>query len=102
MPKGGFGNCVPCPLQKYPRKLGRSVFVNSGLQPVHDQWGFLEAIKPLAPEQIDAALNKLVEEWHPLDIAYAEVPDENADTPVRKQDHFAARRRAFKGPGAPA
>ena len=28
MPKGGFGNLIALPLQKQPRKLGRSVFVN--------------------------------------------------------------------------
>lgn len=81
MPKGSFGNLIALPLQKYPRELGRSVFVDSDLQPIHDQWGFLESIKPLAPEQIEAALNKLVGDRHPLDIAYAEVTDENADTP---------------------
>lgn len=81
MPKGGFGNLIALPLQKYPRELGRSVFVDADLQPIHDQWEFLEAIRPLAPEQIEAALSKLVGERHPLDIAYAEVPDDNADTP---------------------
>jgi superfamily II DNA or RNA helicase len=81
MPKGGFGNLIALPLQKYPRELGRSVFVDSDLQPIHDQWEFLEGIKPLGPEQIEATLNKLVGDRHPLDIAYAEVPDDNADTP---------------------
>jgi hypothetical protein len=32
MPKGGFGNLITLPLQKEPRDLGRSVFVNANLQ----------------------------------------------------------------------
>jgi superfamily II DNA or RNA helicase len=81
MPKGGFGNLIALPLQKYPRELGRSVFVDGNLQPLPDQWTFLKNIEPLPIERIEAALTKLVGNRHPLDIAYAEVPDENADTP---------------------
>lgn len=81
MPKGGFGNLIALPLQKYPRELGRSVFVDANLQPLPDQWAFLESIRPLPQEQIEVVLTKLVGDRHPLDIAYAEVPDENAETP---------------------
>jgi superfamily II DNA or RNA helicase len=81
MPKGGFGNLIALPLQKYPRDLGRSVFVDADLQPLSDQWAFLENIKPLPYAILETALTKLVGDRHPLDIAYAEVSDENADTP---------------------
>lgn len=81
LPKGGFGNLIALPLQKNPRELGRSVFVDANLQPLPDQWAFLENINPLLQERLEAALTKLVGDRHPLDIAYAEVPDENADTP---------------------
>jgi superfamily II DNA or RNA helicase len=81
MPKGGFGNLIALPLQKHPRELGRSVFVDKNLQPMPDQWEFLQRIEPLPLERIEAALTKLVGDRHPLDIAYADVPDENAETP---------------------
>lgn len=81
MPKGGFGNLIALPLQKHPRELGRSIFVDANLQPYPDQWTFLESIVPLAPERLETALAQLVGDRHPLDIAYADVPDENADTP---------------------
>ena len=81
LPKGGFGNLIALPLQKSPRELGRSVFVDANLQPLPDQWAFLESIEPLPQERLKIALTKLVGDRHPLDIAYAEVPDENADTP---------------------
>jgi superfamily II DNA or RNA helicase len=81
MPKGGFGNLIALPLQKQPRELGRSVFVDANLQPLADQWAFLQSIQPLASGIIESVLAKLVGERHPLDIAYAEVEDENSDTP---------------------
>jgi superfamily II DNA or RNA helicase len=80
-PKGGFGNLIALPLQKHPRELGRSVFVDVNLQPLSDQWAFLGNIEPLHQDQIEATLTKLVGDRHPLDIAYADVPDENAETP---------------------
>ncbi len=47
LPKGGFGNLIALPLQKQPRELGRSVFVDANLQPYADQWGYM----PLAVSQ---------------------------------------------------
>ena len=81
MPKGGFGNLIALPLQKEPRDLGRSVFVDANLQQLPDQWAFLENIRPLPQSLIETVLTKLVGDRHPLDIAYAEVPEENADAP---------------------
>ncbi|MFZ6735017.1 TOTE conflict system archaeo-eukaryotic primase domain-containing protein [Undibacterium sp. Ji42W] len=81
MPKGGFGNLIALPLQKLPRELGRSVFVDENLQPLADQWAYLGSIQPMLAALLEPTLTKLVGDRHPLDIAYAEVPDENADTP---------------------
>jgi len=81
MPRGGFGNLIALPLQKEPRDLGRSVFVDANLQQLPDQWAFLESIRPLPHSLIETVLTKLVGDRHPLDIAYAEVPQENVDAP---------------------
>lgn len=48
MPKGGFGNLIALPLQKAPREMGFSVFVDADLRPYPDQWGFLASIQPMA------------------------------------------------------
>lgn len=81
LPKGGFGNLIALPLQKNPRELGYSVFVDPDFKPWPDQWAFLDAIHPLEQGCLEAALMQLVGKRHPLDIAYADVTDENADTP---------------------
>ena len=49
MPRGGFGNLIALPLQKGPRKLGNSVFVDQEIQPLQDQWQWLSAIQRVPP-----------------------------------------------------
>lgn len=53
MPKGGFGNLIALPLQKFPRKNGNSVFVNEHFIPYSDQWAFLFNIKKLSSKEVD-------------------------------------------------
>jgi len=38
LPRGGFGNLIALPLQKEPREVGNSVFLDNGLLPHADQW----------------------------------------------------------------
>ncbi len=71
LPKGGFGNLIALPLQKHPRELGRSVFVNEHLQPYPDQWAFLASIRPLSRRDLEVAILRTCGGSHPLDVAYA-------------------------------
>jgi hypothetical protein len=45
MPKGGFGNLIAPPLQKAPRELGRTLFLDEQMRPYDDQWGYLGSVK---------------------------------------------------------
>jgi superfamily II DNA or RNA helicase/very-short-patch-repair endonuclease len=45
LPHGGFGNLIALPLQKQPRDLGNSVFLDSKMVPYVDQWAFLSSVK---------------------------------------------------------
>lgn len=59
MPKGGFGNLIALPLQKAPRALGNTEFLNLGdseLHPWTDQWASLSQVRRLTPDQVDALL----------------------------------------------
>ncbi|MFZ5831365.1 MAG: TOTE conflict system archaeo-eukaryotic primase domain-containing protein [Planctomycetota bacterium] len=47
LPQGGFGNLIALPLQKRPRDLGNSVFVDEGGLPYADQWAFLSAVRKI-------------------------------------------------------
>lgn len=52
MPKGGFGNLIALPLQKWPRESGCSVFVDAEMRPYPDQWRFLGSIYHYVAEPV--------------------------------------------------
>ena len=45
LPHGGFGNLIALPLQRQPRDLGNSVFLDDQLIPYSDQWAFLSSVE---------------------------------------------------------
>jgi hypothetical protein len=53
MPQGGFGSLIALPLQKAPRDLGNSVFLDADLNPWPDQWAVLASLHRLGREQIE-------------------------------------------------
>lgn len=54
LPRGGFGNLIALPLQKIPRSLGNSLFVDDRLNPWPDQWAFLSGIQRISRERIES------------------------------------------------
>jgi superfamily II DNA or RNA helicase len=75
LPKGGFGNLIALPLQKYPRENGCSVFVDADLRPYQDQWGFLSGIQPLAAHDIEPTIFRATGHVHPLDVTFVDEED---------------------------
>lgn len=83
MPKGGFGNLIALPLQKWPRERGCSVFVDADLRPYPDQWGFLASIQPMAAHDIEPTILRATGGVHPLDVTF--IDDEDLATPWKRQ-----------------
>lgn len=54
MPRGGFGNLIALPLQLEARQQGNTVFLDDGLEPVPDQWAYLNAVVRMSRTQVDA------------------------------------------------
>jgi len=79
MPKGGFGNLIALPLQKKPRENGGSVFVDAGLRPYPDQWGFLASVQLMAPQDIEPTILRATGRAHPLDVTF--IDDEDLAAP---------------------
>ena len=82
LPKGGFGNLIALPLQKYPRENGCSVFVDTDLRPYPDQWGFLSSIQPMAPHDIEPTILRATGHAHPLDVTF--IDDEDLKEPWKR------------------
>lgn len=76
MPKGGFGNLIALPLQKYPREGGHSVFVDESLRPYPDQWGFLASLRRMPVEDIEPTILQATGGSHPLDVKFIEDDDQ--------------------------
>ncbi len=89
LPKGGFGNLIALPLQKQPRKLGRSVFVDEYLQPYPNQWTFLASIRPLSRRDLESAVLRASGGRHPLDVAF--VTEEEHSKPWQRPAPAPAR-----------
>ena len=52
MPAGGFGNLIALPLQKVPRSLGNSAFIDDDQRPYDDQWAFLSKVRRLSRAEV--------------------------------------------------
>lgn len=82
LPKGGFGNLIALPLQKYPRENGCSVFVDADLRPYRDQWAFLSVIQPMAAHDIEPTIFRATGYAHPLDVTF--IDDEDLKEPWKR------------------
>ena len=53
LPLGGFGSVIALPLQKRPRQIGNSVFLDDDMVPFRDQWAFLSTIPRIKRSEIE-------------------------------------------------
>ncbi|MFT3906694.1 MAG: DEAD/DEAH box helicase family protein [Steroidobacteraceae bacterium] len=82
MPKGGFGNLIALPLQKAPRDLGRSVFVDRNLVPYPDQWAYLATLQMVPAQDLDSIILSATGGVHPLDVTF--IDDEDLAAPWKR------------------
>lgn len=89
MPKGGFGNLIALPLQKGPRELGGSVFVDDSLRPYPDQWAFLASVMPMNAHDIEPTILQATGSAHPLDVTF--IDEEDLATPWKQEKSSISR-----------
>src|SRR5207253_329299 len=53
LPHGGFGNLIALPLQKQPRDLGNSIFLDDQMVPYPDQWAFLSTVRKVGRMRLE-------------------------------------------------
>lgn len=59
-PKGGFGNLIALPFQKWPAEKGNSLFVDNNFNPYPDQWSFLASVGRLNAATVEKIVRKAV------------------------------------------
>jgi superfamily II DNA or RNA helicase len=52
LPAGGFGNLIALPLQRAARDRGNTEFLDDGLDPHPDQWGYLASVPRLSGQRV--------------------------------------------------
>lgn len=96
MPKGGFGNLIALPLQKKPRELGFSVFVDDQFLPYADQWGYLASIRAMSRNDMESAILLVTGNAHPLDVAF--IAEEDQKKPWKQQSPVISKKLPGKMP----
>jgi hypothetical protein len=71
MPKGGLGNLIARPLQKGPRKLGNSVFVDEAIEAYPDQWRYLSTIQRIPSDLLPGMIHELAPEGNIVGVRFA-------------------------------
>lgn len=77
LPKGGFGNLIALPLQKKPRELGNSLFMDDNFVTYSDQWAFLSTIKRISLSQLTRLTTEAEQQNKVL----------NVKLPISENDH---------------
>jgi superfamily II DNA or RNA helicase len=76
MPRGGFGNLIALPLQHEPRQRGNTVFLNDQLEPVPDQWAYIEAIQRMTPAAVEEIVRDASRNGQVIGLRSSEIGDE--------------------------
>jgi hypothetical protein len=71
------------PLQKKPRDVGHSVFVDDDLRAYPDQWTFLATIESMSPQDSELAILRATGPMHPLDVTF--IDEEDLATPWKRR-----------------
>ncbi|MEX0679480.1 MAG: DEAD/DEAH box helicase family protein [Pirellulales bacterium] len=78
LPQGGFGNLIALPLQKQPRELGNSVFLDERFEPYADQWAFLSKICRINRWTIEEIVSKAERNGRVVGVRFAPAEEDDA------------------------
>ena len=58
LPQGGFGSLIALPLQRKPRQVGNSLFLDDKLSPYEDQWAFFSDVRRISRLEVEECVSK--------------------------------------------
>ncbi len=79
LPQGGFGNLIALPLQKRPRELGNSVFIDERGTPYPDQWAFLSTLGRIQRSSIDEIVREAERRGRIVGVRMAAADEDDAE-----------------------
>ena len=81
LPQGGFGNLIALPLQKRPRELGNSVFLDERFTPLPDQWEFLSSVRKISRREVEEMVGRAEAKGKVIGVRLAPEVDEDEAAP---------------------
>ncbi len=79
LPHGGFGNLIALPLQKQPRDLGNSVFLNDQMVSHVDQWAFLSSVERIGRTGIEDLVRDAERRGRVVGVQFPQVDEEDPE-----------------------
>jgi superfamily II DNA or RNA helicase/very-short-patch-repair endonuclease len=79
LPHGGFGNLIALPLQKQPRDLGNSVFLDDQMVPHTDQWSFLSSVQRIGRTKIEDLVRDAERRGRVVGVRLPQTDEEDAE-----------------------
>jgi len=97
MPRGGFGNLIALPLQKFPREQGNSVFLDDNLLPHEDQWSYLANIKKVTADDLVARVEETTKATQTIQVEDRSSGKETNDAPWTLPPSGATKENSITG-----
>src|SRR5437764_14638981 len=79
LPHGGFGNLIALPLQKQPRDLGNSVFLDDEMVPYLDQWAFLYSMERMDRSRLEDLVRDAEARGRVVGVRFPQVDEEEPE-----------------------
>jgi superfamily II DNA or RNA helicase len=98
LPKGGFGNLIALPLQKDPREIDNSVFLDKDFQPFSDQWTFLSGVRKISRPEIESIADEAIRTGEVVGVRMSQTSDEAEDDPWTLPPSGKRPNEAIEGP----
>jgi superfamily II DNA or RNA helicase/very-short-patch-repair endonuclease len=81
LPQGGFGNLIALPLQKQPRVLDNTVFLDERFVGLPNQWEFLSSIRRISRSEVEEIVRFAEAKKQVIGILFAPEADEDETAP---------------------
>jgi hypothetical protein len=98
LPQGGFGSLIALPLQRKPRQLGNSLFLDDRLSPYEDQWAFLSQVRRISRIEVEECVSKAEAKGRVIGVRLHPSEEEEDDALAWFTPESRRRERSIAGP----
>jgi len=79
LPSGGFGNLIALPLQYHPRQEGNTIFLDDELEPIPDQWGFLDSLARIPADKVKGIAQEATTHGQVMGLQVADMGEDDIE-----------------------